>query len=270
MEKLVSPSLVTLTTDFGLRDSYVGVIKGVMAMVVAKAGRGPLQFVDVTHGIAPQDVMSGRFHLAQAVPHFPPGTVHLAVVDPGVGGERRAIAVEFERGWLVGPDNGLFSGVLAQFPARAAVELNRPEFWRTAEPSQTFHGRDIFAPVAVHLACGVGLEALGEEIAVEGLVRLDVAEVEAIANGWRGSIQYIDYFGNAVTTISGERLQGCDWFAEANELRIAATSAYGQANLGRSLALVGSHGWVEIAVNGGSAAVQLGLAVGDEVLVRLG
>ncbi len=262
-----SPSLITLTTDFGLADSYVGVMKGVMASIAAEHGYGPLRFVDVTHGIAPQDVAAGRFHLGQAVPYFPVGTVHLAVVDPGVGGERRAIAIDCERGVLVGPDNSLFSAVLERFPARAAVELNRSQFWWGAEPSRTFQGRDIFATVAAHLAGGVPLEALGDAIKLESLVHLGLVEAVPVTGGWRGSAQCVDHFGNVVTTVKAGAVEGLGWVVEVAGFRVSAVGSYGEGELGELIALVGSHGWVEVAVNGGSAAERLQVSVGDEVVV---
>ena len=261
-------SLITLTTDFGLADSYVGVMKGVMAEVAAEHDYGAFQFVDVTHGIAPQDVAAGRFQLGQAVPYFPMGTVHLAVVDPGVGGERRAVAIAFEQGFLVGPDNGLFSAVLERFPAQAAVELNRSKFWRVAEPSRTFHGRDIFAPVAAHLAGGVPLEVLGDAIALEDLVQLAIPSVVGEADCWRGSVQHVDHFGNVITTVEAGAVEGWGWVVEVGGRRLSAVSSYEEGEFGELIALVGSHGWVEVAVNGGSAVERLKVSVGDEVVVR--
>ncbi len=137
---------ISLLTDFGLQDPYVGIMKGVIHTLSPQA-----QLIDLSHGIPPQDVAAARFALMTAYPYLPSGTIHLAVVDPGVGSSRRAVAIQTETGFLVGPDNGLFSGVLAQTPALAAVELNRPRYWRTPSPSRTFHGRDIFAPTAAHL-----------------------------------------------------------------------------------------------------------------------
>ncbi|MHC5725640.1 MAG: SAM-dependent chlorinase/fluorinase, partial [Nostoc sp.] len=141
--------LVTLLSDFGDRDVYVGIMKGIIAQINRR-----LTVVDLTHQIPPQDIAAARFCLMNAYPYFPVGTVHVAVVDPGVGSKRRAIAVEFAQGFLVGPDNGIFSGVLSQSPAIAAVELTNLNYRRTPQPSKTFHGRDIFAPIAANLASG--------------------------------------------------------------------------------------------------------------------
>ncbi len=151
--------LVTLLTDFGLSDVYVGVMKGVITQINPR-----LRVVDLTHQIPPQNITAARFSLMNAYPYFPKGTVHVAVVDPGVGSHRRAIAIQLDSGFLVGPDNGLFSGVLSQTKVIAVVELTNPEYWQTSAPSQTFHGRDIFAPVGAHLASGVPLKQLGETI----------------------------------------------------------------------------------------------------------
>jgi S-adenosylmethionine hydrolase len=141
--------IITLLTDFGLQDPYGGVMKGAIATLAPTA-----TVIDLTHQIPPQDVAAARFALMSAFPYFPSGTVHTVVVDPGVGTARRAIAIATEASYLVGPDNGVFSGVLTQTTVRAAVALTNPRYWRTPDPSQTFHGRDIFAPVAAHLALG--------------------------------------------------------------------------------------------------------------------
>jgi S-adenosyl-L-methionine hydrolase (adenosine-forming) len=242
--------LVTLLTDFGRSDSYVGVMKGVIYGICPQA-----IVVDLTHDVRPQDVAGGRFQLGMAVPYFPPGTIHVAVVDPGVGTGRRSIAIETDRSWLVGPDNGLL--VLAD-EIRSAVVLDRPEFWRSAIASGTFHGRDVFAPVAAHLLDGVPLAALGTAIDPAGLVRLT-----AIPN----SIQAIDHFGNGITNILGTAL-GLQVRVRNQVLRSVQT--YGEAEEGEAIALVGSHGFIEIAVNGGDAQRRLGLQVGDRVEICQG
>jgi S-adenosyl-L-methionine hydrolase (adenosine-forming) len=162
-------SIVTLLTDFGDRESYVGVMKGVMTQICPA-----LTIIDLTHQIPAFDIAAARFNLMAAYPYFPAGTVHVAVVDPGVGGTRRAIAVELSTGFLVGPDNGVFSGVLSQNAALTGVELTNPDYWWITQPSSTFHGRDIFAPVAAHLARGVALDTIGTPIDVETLVKSPV------------------------------------------------------------------------------------------------
>ena len=183
--------IITLLTDFGLEDGYVAAMKGVIAGIAPDA-----EMVDVTHLVSPQDVASGRFRLLTVTPYFPPGTVHLAVVDPGVVTSRRAVAVRSSSGsLLVGPDNGLLLGALEADPAVAAVELSDRRFWRTPTPSATFHGRDVFAPVAAHLATGVALGELGPAIAPGSLVKLDVKSWRQVAGGAEGAIQAADGFG---------------------------------------------------------------------------
>ncbi len=194
---------------------------------------------------------------------FPRGTVHVAVVDPGVGGPRRGVAIQLPEGYLVGPDNGLFSGVLHRSSPQGAVELTQAKWWRTPDPSSTFHGRDIFAPVAAHLAQGVSLDQLGDPIPLESLVQLPILPVQTTDTGLQGSIQYIDHFGNLITTIPAERVQGRTWQIQTQTIIIPSGQTFGAVTVGDLLGLIGSQGWVEIAVNRGSAQDRLGLRVGD-------
>lgn len=254
--------LLTLLSDFGLSDVYVGVMKGVIAQI-----NSTLTVVDLTHQIPPQNIAAGRFCLMSAYRYFPDGTVHVAVVDPGVGGNRRAIAVKFTSGFLVGPDNGLFSGILSQSKAVTAVELTNPDYWRTPTPSNTFHGRDIFAPVGAHLARGVPIEDLGREIDSTTLVQLPMPEWSLTENGGTGCIQYCDRFGNLVTNIPGSLVQGKTWSVEVSGLTILGRQTYSDNPPGSLVALVGSHGWVEIAVNGGHAQSQLKIDWGDKLQI---
>ncbi len=256
--------LLTLLTDFGLSDVYAGVMKGVIAQI-----NPDLRVVDLTHEIPPQNIAAARFCLMDAFSYFPEGTVHIAVVDPGVGSRRRAIAVETAAGFLVGPDNGLFSGVLAQHPAIAAVELTNPDFWRSPTPSSTFHGRDIFAPAAAHLASGLPLQHLGRAIEKATLVELLADACIQTDTGAEGCVQYIDRFGNAVTNIPGALVLGKVWFAVVAGLTLPSHTTYSDSPAGTAIALVGSHGWVEIAVSGGNARSQLGLNLGDRVQIQL-
>ncbi|ERN40000.1 hypothetical protein KR51_00034860 [Rubidibacter lacunae KORDI 51-2] len=260
----MSRGFLTLLSDFGDCDVYVGMMKGAIARVAPQVG-----VVDLTHRIPAQDVAAGRFALASAVSFFPIGTVHVAVVDPGVGTARRGIAVQFDGGFLVGPDNGLLSGVLTERAAIAAVELTEPHYWGTDMPSATFHGRDIFAPVGAHLATGVPLKALGPAIAVSELVALPVAAVERMRAGWRGCIQYVDGFGNLVSNVSAAAVSDRAWsLILPSGTVVPGCRSYSDRAPGGVVALVGSHGWVEVAVNCGSAKEHLQLEVGDCVEVR--
>lgn len=265
--------LLTLLSDFGLSDVYVGVMKGVIAQI-----NRSLTVVDLTHQIPPQNVAAARFCLMNAYPYFPDGTVHIAVVDPGVGSNRRSVAVELATGFLVGPDNGLFSGVLAKTTLSSnfssekqlsVVELTNPNYWRTPEPSATFHGRDIFAPVGAYLASGVPLNQIGRAIDPATLVQLDIPECTLTTNCFAGCIQYTDRFGNLITNISGSCVQGKNWSVLAAGLIIPATYTYSDVKYKSAIALIGSHGWIEIAINGGNAQLQLQMNLGDRVQVVL-
>jgi S-adenosylmethionine hydrolase len=264
--------IVTLLSDFGLSDVYVGVMKGAIAQV-----NPALTIIDLTHLIPPRDIAAARFNLMEAYPYFPDGTVHVAVVDPGVGSNRRAIALQLDTGFLVGPDNGLFSGVLSQTNVIVAVELTNSHYWRTTTPSTTFHGRDIFAPVGAHLASGIPIQSLGNAIAPETLAQFKLPERIPTNRGIIGCIQYIDRFGNLVTNIPAADVRGKTWSVALPEAppetlhgrNIPSRQTYGDRPLGEAVALIGSHGWVEIAVNGGSAQSQLQMVVGASVQVLL-
>lgn len=262
--------LITLLTDFGDRDPYVGVMKGVIAHICPSA-----RWIDLTHQIPPQDLYAARFHLQVSWRYFPAHTIHLAVVDPGVGSDRRGVAVHSAGGYLVGPDNGIFSGILAESAAIAAVTLDNPAYWRTARPSTTFHGRDIFAPAAAHLAAGVPLAALGSPIDPGSLHRLEfpLPQRSPVANSTQihlsGQVQSIDQFGNCITTIPGDWVAETTWqVVQVNHIpqQIPGHDTYAAVAPGAIAACVGSHGWVEIAVNQGSAQAQLSIQVGAAII----
>lgn len=254
--------IITLLTDFGRSDVYVGVIKGVIAQI-----NPTLSVIDLTHEIPPQNIAAASFNLMNAFPYFPDETVHIAVVDPGVGSQRRGIAVQLNGGFLVGPDNGLFSGILNQNSVITAVELTNPKYWRTPSPSNTFHGRDIFASAGAHLASGVLIEQLGKVIDSKSLVQLAILERIATNTSIMGCIQYIDHFGNLITNIPTADVLGKNWSVVVGEQTILASQTYSDRQTGELVALISSDGWVEIAVNGGSAHVQLQLDWGDHVQV---
>ncbi|GAB4368566.1 MAG: SAM-dependent chlorinase/fluorinase [Elainellaceae cyanobacterium] len=252
--------LLTLLSDFGWNDVYVGVMKGVIAQI-----NSHLNVVDLTHDIPPQNITAAQFNLLNAYPYFPKGTIHVAVVDPGVGGSRRAIAIELADGFLVGPDNGIFTSLIAQKQIVQVVELTNTRYWRIPEPSNTFHGRDIFAPVAAHLASGVTITDLGNSLDPASLVQFSLAACLLTSTGFMGRIQHIDRFGNVITNIPGDYVQGKEWVVLLGKRSLPGCRTYGDVPQGSPLALVGSHGWVEIAVNGGDAHFQLRLNWEDEV-----
>lgn len=257
-------SIVTLLSDFGHQDTYVGVMKGVMLQRCPTA-----RLIDLTHAIPPQDLMAARFHLLSAYSYFPRGTVHLAVVDPGVGSQRRGVAVQFEQGYLVGPDNGIFSGVLQACAPIAAVELSNPDYWLTCEPSTTFHGRDIFAPAAAHLAAGELLSDLGPAIDLQTLTTLSVPVPQKFPSHLLGSLQHSDRFGNLITNLPGEWIVGSSWQALVKGQAIPGVGTYSDVGLDQLAACIGSHGWIEIVVNGGSAWERLRPRTGSPIKILL-
>ncbi len=249
---MVKKRVLTLLTDFGLIDPYVGIMKGVIAGVDPS-----LPVIDITHDVPAQNIYAASYCLKNAYKYFPEGSVHVAVVDPGVGTSRRPLAIELASGILVGPDNGLFTGVLMKNVIKAAVELDNRSYWRTETPSGTFHGRDIFAPVGAHLASGVSLRSVGSEVDADSLVFLDIPAGVKDGTTISGCVEHVDHFGNLITNVPGDWLKGRTWSVAVADTRVEGGTAYGDAAPGRALAVIGSHGFVEIAVNGGSAASLL-------------
>jgi S-adenosyl-L-methionine hydrolase (adenosine-forming) len=252
--------LITLLTDFGLQDGYVGVMKGVIASIAPG-----IATIDLSHQIPPQNLLAGRFCLMSSYGYFPRGTVHLAVVDPEVGSQRRGVAIRCEAGYLVGPDNGLFSGVLDLSPVISAVSLTNPQYWRLSSPSSTFHGRDIFAPVAAYLADGVPLAMLGPAIDPDSLVRVAIEPVEMRNDSILGSIQSIDTFGNLISNIFAASVRGKNWALELAEKTIPHRDTYSDVSEGEIVPLIGAHGYIEIAVYKGNAREVLQLNWGDRI-----
>lgn len=256
------PRVITLTTDFGTRDDFVGVMKGVILRI-----NPDVHLVDVTHAIEPHNLAHAAFVLAHAAPYFPANTIHLVVVDPGVGSARRALAAQIGATIFVAPDNGVLSSVLQPASARV-IHLTNPAYF-LPRVSTTFHGRDIFAPVAAHLSLGVSLAALGEPI--DDWVRLPIERATRRGDEIVGCIVYVDHFGNASTNIGEELLAGLARaqlrvHVGAHTLRGIHTT-YADAAPGDALALVSSAWTVEIAVREGNAARTLGLRVGDGVRI---
>jgi S-adenosylmethionine hydrolase len=255
------PPIITLTTDFGLRDPFVGVMKGVILAICPTA-----RLVDLTHEIAPQDVLGGALALESSVHFFPPGTIHLAVVDPGVGSARRGLALRAGDYGFVGPDNGLFTAALGE-GGWSAVSLERPAY-RLAPVSPTFHGRDIFAPAAAHLASGVALERLGPP--VTDPVCLAWPGCRAEGSGWVGEVIGADRFGNLITSLTAARLEGTSgWVVEIGGRSLGnLAGCYADGPEGAPAALIGSSGRLEVFVRNGSARALLGAERGMPVRVR--
>ncbi len=252
--------IITLTTDFGLSDSYVAAMKGVLLSIAPQA-----TVVDITHQIAPQNVREAAYVLATALPYFPPGTVHVAIVDPGVGSARRPMAAQVSNYTLVGPDNGVFTYALPAGQPAACVHLDNPAYW-LPHVSRTFHGRDIFAPVAAHLALGTPLQALGAPI--DDPVRFTVQPPQRELGGsLRGQIVHVDRFGNLVSNIPGDWLAGRFWTVRiAGQQVVGPSLTYAEAAPGQLLSLVSSDGTLEVAVRDGSAAARLGVAAGEPIV----
>ena len=253
-------AVITLTTDFGTRDTYVAEMKAAILSITSD-----VHVVDVTHEIAPHDVLEGALALEAAAPWFPTATIHVAVVDPGVGTARRGLAVASRDQVFIGPDNGLFTPFLGASPWRA-FELTATEF-RRASVSPTFHGRDVFAPAAAHVARGLSPERLGPRVTDPVLLVWPRPRVAARRIG--GVVIHVDRFGNLVTSIPGEAVAS---LGSSLTVRVGARSlplvrTYGELARGRAGALVGSRNRLEIAVNAGSAAAVLGARRGTSVVV---
>ncbi len=256
--------IVTLLTDFGLQDTYVGQMKAAIFDLAPVA-----LVVDLTHAVPPQDVFAGAFLLWSAVETFPIGTVHVAVVDPGVGSPRRAVALQSRRGDVfVGPDNGLLVPALDRLGGLAsAVALDRPEFWRlpAASASATFHGRDIFAPVAGHLAAGASVSRVGTPVlAVERHMTLPQPR------GSDGEVLHVDRYGNLVTNFASSRVPRAHYHLRVNGQRAPGAPFYAAVEPGQLLALVGSTGLVEISARNASAAELTGARRGTPVTIEIG
>lgn len=248
-------TVISMTTDFGAADHEVGVMRGVIYGIAPQA-----KLADLSHDIPPQDVLQGALILAQCAPYFPAGTVHLAVVDPGVGTARRPIAGRVGDSFIVGPDNGLFTLLFEQAEEQRkpikVVHLDQPAFWLPVI-SRVFHGRDIFAPVAAHLANGVALEALGTVISDP--VRKPIPEPTKTKHGWSAEVISVDAFGTLNLNVRADQLTGSRVTAVVNGKRITEyVKTFGERPPGTAVLMIDSSGWLSIAVVNGNAAIKLG------------
>lgn len=253
-------AVITLTTDFGTRDTYVAEMKAAILSITRD-----VHLVDITHEVAPHDILEGALALEAAAPCFPAGTIHLAVVDPGVGTSRRSIAVATRDQVFIGPDNGLLTPFLAG-ASWSAFEL-RAEDLRRPAVSRTFHGRDVFAPAAAHVARGVEVARLGPPVADP--VRLAWPEAREAEGTLAGAVVHVDRFGNLVTSIHADAVAslGARVTVRVAGRTLPLVGTYGELVRGSAGALVGSRDRLEIAVHAGSAATLLGARRGTPIVV---
>ncbi len=255
------PRIITLLTDFGTADHYVAAMKGVILSIAPQA-----RLVDVSHEVESQNVLSGAYLLANSVPWFPAGTIHLAVVDPGVGSDRRIIAGRWGDQIIIAPDNGLVSMVQQDTPAAEIFELTDRQYF-LPEVSDTFHGRDIMAPVAAHLARGTPLSALGA--AIDHPLIIHVPPPEVIDNRLVGHVMHVDRFGNLVTNITADQFREFAPKTVHIKDRVIGSLAgtYADVPIGRLLAVVGSSNMLEISVNQGDARNEFAVGIGEEIFL---
>ena len=257
--------IITLLTDFGTEDSYVGAMKGVILSINPDA-----TIIDISHQIPPQDIIAGAFVLSQAAPFFPKGTVHIAVVDPGVGGKRKPILIETDKYFFVGPDNGIFEIALQNERIRRKIHLTNKDYF-LGYISSTFHGRDIFSPVGAYLSLGIDPALFGKKI--KTLTSLDVKKPFAKDGKITGRIIHIDRFGNLITNID-ERLLKKVFKNRIFEVEVCDNiikrfvPAYSYAKKDEIISLIGSSGLLEIAKRDANAVQELGAEKGDRVEVR--
>jgi S-adenosylmethionine hydrolase len=252
-------AVVTFTTDFGLSDAYVGAMKGVVLGIAPSA-----VLVDITHAVPAQNVQAGALALADASSYFPAGSVHVAVVDPGVGGDRHGIAVASRGHYFVGPDNGLLS--LAVPKPRRVFLLESPLF-RRATVSPTFHGRDVFAVAAGQLAAGRRIEEAGR--ALDTMIELPIPAMQALSEDCRGEILTVDHFGNLLTGLSSVGVEG-KWELVCGGRRFALDGGrtFSDVAPGALVLYVGSSGRVEVALRDGSAALLTQAKAGTQIHLK--
>jgi len=257
--------LITFTTDFGLSDHFVGVMKGVVAGIAPAA-----RVIDISHDVAPYSVTEAAFIIAEAWPYFPKRTVHVVVVDPGVGSARRPILAEAGGHFFIAPDNGVLSMVFDAAPHKVRIISNQ-RFMRR-DISRTFHGRDVFAPAAAHLARGAQAAAFGKLI--HDYIRAGIARPARLGPAsWRGTILKVDRFGNLITNFAARDFDGLS--TRAFEMRAGAQRfhrlalTYAETAVGDLFVIVGSSGYIEIAANQTSAASLLGCSAGAPVELDL-
>ena len=263
--------IITLLTDFGTGTEYAGLMKGVILSINPSA-----TIVDITHQIDSQDIVQAAFTIYSSYEYFPDGTVHLIVIDPGVGSERSLLAFEMKKQYFIAPDNGILTLLFNQRTATALIRITNAQYF-LASVSQTFHGRDIIAPVGAHLSVGLDVRKLGDEICLQDAVHLDTLCAHFSEEGELvGKIVTVDNFGNLITNIDLNKLEKVHQAdGEIIQIKIGShvisglSETYNSVQPKTSLALIGSRGYLEIAVNKGNAAQVLNVEKGAEVRVMV-
>ncbi|MBI5211966.1 MAG: SAM-dependent chlorinase/fluorinase [Nitrospirae bacterium] len=253
--------IITLTTDFGYKDPFVGEMRGVILSI-----NQSVNIIDITHGIEPHNIAEGAFVISSSYRYFPPGTIHIAVVDPGVGSGRRAIIMEADGHYFVGPDNGIFSYVMS-FSARVKVTHITEEKYFLSKDSPTFHGRDVFAPAAAWLSRGIALKEFGCIIKDYG--KSEMPEPEVNKDGISGEVIYIDGFGNAVTNIKKSDLSefGGRFYVKVKGKKVGRVKNYSQASDNKLHYLINSSGYLELFVNMQSASKLCYISKGEKITI---
>lgn len=261
----MSHKIITLTSDFGMKDPYVAEMKAAVLGVYPEA-----TLIDISHEIQKFNIQMGAYILSAATVYFPKGTIHIAVVDPGVGTKRRAILIQTKRGFLIGPDNGVLSLAAERDGIEYIYEISNPRFMLSFV-SNTFHGRDIFASVAAHIAKGAAAAEVGIEI--NEIVEPEFSKIVRRKDSLRGKVLHLDGFGNIITNITKAHIANLDAYNQleiklsSRKMRLNLYKTYGEAKPMEPLALIGSHGYLEIAVNQSSAAKKLKVKLGDKITV---
>lgn len=262
--------LIVLTSDFGLSDNFVGVMKGVILKIAPY-----VSVVDLTHEINPQNIKEAAFVLHTAVDFFPEGTIFLTIIDPGVGTDRDAIAFKAANNFFIAPDNGVLTYILRKYKIEGVYSLTNVKY-HLEKVSPTFHGRDIFAPAAAHIANGVPLQELGKRISPYNLVTLSNPQCFLDSqNIWHGEVIHIDHFGNIVTSLHESSLKiapsknidkNSYWVVETGDMKIQSLSyTFGDVGVGSFVAYLGSSGYIEIGMRDGNAAAVKNIKTGDNV-----
>lgn len=257
--------IITLTTDFGLKDPYAAEMKAVILSISPKT-----KTVDITHEIEKFNIRMGAYTLAAACPYFPKGTIHVAVIDPGVGTKRKAILIQTRNSYFIGPDNGVLVLAAKGQGIKHIYRIENPKFM-LPRISNTFHGRDVFAPAAAHLANGISPSEFGPEI--HEIVMPKFAKITERKNTLTGEVIHIDGFGNIVTNFTEKELESMGIKKTVHlklkntELKLKLCKAYAEVNARQPLAIIGSHNFLEISINQGNAAQNSQIRVGDKVTI---